>query len=297
MQVDVMFKSTTDIRLLWMKKFMIMLVALITLSTPLHALEIKLPVTSKYLSRDNFNIGLLKLLLSKIPGEHKISSTVLQYTQARIVKELQKGESINLYWMGTSPELERDLLPIYFPIYRGLLGHRVLIIHKNDKSRFDNITSLNGLRKYIGIQGIGWSDIKILENSNLMQKQAAYENIFSLMNRGRYDYFSRGINEAYREVASRQSAMPNLYIDENILLVYPFAFYLFTNPGNEELAGLLTQAFNQAYDDGSFLDYFYQHSETLETFKLMNIKKRVRYEIANPFLTSQTKALADKYWH
>ncbi|MCJ8339931.1 MAG: hypothetical protein MJK10_15800 [Pseudomonadales bacterium] len=292
-----MFKNTAEKILFWIKKSIITLVALSLFNAPLYALEIKLPVTSKYLSRDNFNIGLLKLLLSKIPGEHKISSTVLQYTQARVVKELKKGESINLYWMGTSPELERDLLPVYFPIYRGLLGHRVLIIHKNDKSSFDHITSLDDLSNYVGVQGIGWSDIKILEHAKLKQKQAVYENIFSLMNRGRYDYFSRGINEAYREVASRQSAMPNLYIDENILLVYPFAFYLFTNPENEELARLLTQAFNQAYDDGSFLDYFYKHSETLETFKLMNIKKRVRYDIANPFLTSRTKAIAARYWH
>ena len=84
------------------------------------ALEIKIPVTTDFEKRDDYQIGLLRLVLSKTSTRYTISLLNLNFSQSRIIDELTRGSDlINLYWMGTSAELEQNLLPIRYPVSRG----------------------------------------------------------------------------------------------------------------------------------------------------------------------------------
>lgn len=261
--------------------------------------EIKLPITSQNNQRDTFQIGMLKLLLKKAGVDYKITLASEVYSQARIIHELKTGSGrINLYWMGTSDELEKDLRPIRFPVYRGLLGYRVFIINKQDQIRFDAVKDLKDLQKFIGIQGIGWTDIAILENSGLRQFTSRYPNIFKMINSGdRVDYFSRGISEGYVEVNSNQNRYPDLTVEKKILLVYPFAMFFFTNRENTALAEILKKGFDKAYRDGSFLQFFYNHPHIKEMFAQTDMRHRIRIDIPNPFLPTKTIAIPKQYWH
>lgn len=280
------------------KAFVLSICPLFIFISTVHAIEIRIPTTSEYEARHSYKIGLLKLLLKKIPGNHQITTSSVTYTQSRAIYQLSEGKKdINLYWTGTSSVLEKELLPVYFPIYRGLMGYRFLIINKGDKDKFKGIKALSDLQQLQGIQGLGWSDKELLEYSGLKQYSAKYDNIFSMINKGRVNYFSRGIMEAYNEVAIRERTLPNLRVDENILLRYPFAMYFFTSPENKELAELLTKAFIQAYEDGSFLDYFNTHPEIKKAFEQLNNENRMIIDIPNPFLTEETMELPSKYWH
>jgi len=263
------------------------------------AIEIKLPVSSEHAQRDAFQIGLLKLALNKTGVKYHITKSPQTRTQSRIFNDLKRGsEQINLYWMGTSPEYEKALLPIRFPVYRGLLGHRIFIIHKDTQANFDNVKTLSALQKYMGAQGIGWTDIEILEHSGLKQHITTYENIFKMINRGgRVDYFSRGVSEAFMEVDSRKEQLPNLEVEKKILLVYPFAMLFFTSRTNIELKEILEDGFRKAYEDGSFNNYFYNHPDIKKIFEKANLQQRVKINIPNPFLTKETINIPDKYWH
>jgi len=276
-----------------------LLVALMPLMINIaFALEIKLPITSEYTDRNEYQISLLKLILNKTGVSYKIKSSSTKYSQARIIEMLKSGRKINLYWMGTSKNLEKTLLPIRYPIDRGLLGYRIFIIHKDHQNKFDKIQTLTDLQKLRGVQGIGWSDITILENSGLKQHKNLYENIFKMVHYGgRVDYFSRGVSEAFTEVAARKIELSNLAIDKNILLVYPFTMFFFTNRSNLELARVLERGFQNAYEDGSFLKFFYNHPKITAVFNKAGLKHRVRIDIPNPLLTPETAAIPNKYWH
>ncbi len=262
-------------------------------------IEVKLPITSQNNPRDNFQIGMLKLILEKAGIDYKITLAKVVYSQARIVHELKTGSGkINLYWMGTSDELERDLRPIRFPVYRGLLGYRVFIINNRHQPRFDAVKRLEDLQELIGIQGIGWSDIAILEHSGLRQLTGRYANILKMIHSGdRVDYFSRGGSEAYVEVKSHKNNYPSLAVEENILLVYPFAMFFFTNPDNTALAECLEKGFHNAYQDGSFHQFFYNHPHIKEMFAQTDMRNRIRIDIPNPFLSPETIAIPKRYWH
>ncbi len=280
------------------KGFVLGLLSLL-LCSQAFAFEIKLPVTSVFTERDEFKIDLLKLLMEKAGEDCEITFSQKIYTQPRIIAELlNKRALINLAFMGTSARLEKTLLPVYFPVYRGLLGYRVFIIHKDQQVKFDNVKTLTDLQKFNGIQGLGWADIEILEHSGLKQYPTKYEKIFTNLNfMGRPIYFSRGVNEAFREVEARKDKMPNLAVEKKILLIYPFASFFFAAPPNQKLADALTKGFEAAYADGSLLEYFYNHKEIQDLVEQADIDNRVRINIPNPSFTKKAENINARYWH
>jgi len=209
--------DAADIKILWLVRIMVWVCFLLPSVSLASPVEIKLPITSVNNQRDDFQISMLKLILKKAGVDYKITLAPVVYSQTRIIHELKTGSGkINLYWMGTSDALEKDLRPIRFPVYRGLLGYRVFIINNRHQVRFDAVKGLEDLQKFIGIQGIGWTDIAILEHSGLGQLTGRYTNILKMIHSGdRVDYFSRGISEGYVEVNSHQNNYPNLAVEKN----------------------------------------------------------------------------------
>ena len=259
---------------------------------------IKVPVKSEYGQRHEFPLSILKFILDKSGVEYSIKfSDKGITTQARDIVRIKSNQDINLGWYGTSDKLERDLVPIRFPIWRGLLGYRIFIIHRDNQEMFDKVRSLEDLQEFQGDQGIGWSDIKILEDSGLRQDETKYDLIFRKIARKRSEYFSRSIHEAFSEVEVRKADYPRLAVEKNILLVYPAASFFFTNKENEELAMALEEGFKRSYEDGSFERFFYNHPVVKNVFKLADLEQRVRIEIQNPFMTEETLSIPEKYWH
>lgn len=267
-----------------------------TISLLGNVLKINYPSRTNGL--DNlYQISLIKFLLNKANVQYELSSKN-EYSGARTLEELKSGKNINIYWMGTSEQMEKELIPIRYPLFRGLLGHRIFIINKNDQAKFNKIKTLQDLKKLKGAQGIGWSDIPILENAGLKQFATEYEHIFNMINAGgRVSYFSRGLNEAFSEVEARKSTHSNLAVEKKVVLVYPFAMFFFVSPQDKPLADALNKGFELAYADGSFEDFFYNNKVIKESLKNAALDKRIKLEIKNPFLTNETKNIDKKYWH
>lgn len=291
--------NTADIKLLGLLRIVVLACFLFPSVSFASPIEIKIPMISQNNQRDIFQISMLKLVLEKAGVDYKITLAPVVYSQARIIHELKIGSGkINLYWMGTSDALEKDLRPIRFPVYRGLLGYRVFLINNRHQARFDAVNGLEDLQKLIGIQGIGWTDKAIMEHSGLRQLSSRYANIFEMINSGdRVDYFSRGISEGYLEVKSHQKECPNLAVEKKVLLVYPFAMFFFTNRENTALAEILEKGFRKAYRDGSLHKFFYNHPHIKDMFEKTDMRNRIRIDIPNPFLPPETMAIPKQYWH
>src|SRR5579872_3285374 len=97
------------------------LLALLLIS-PLGALDVRAAMKSKYDTTSEYPLALLKFVLDKSGVPYTISfSDIGVTTQAREIALLKDNDKINIGWYGTSAELERDLVPIRYPIWRGLL--------------------------------------------------------------------------------------------------------------------------------------------------------------------------------
>jgi hypothetical protein len=265
-------------------------------SSAARAADIVLPKMTDHAERSNYPSELLAFILDKADYKYTFKLTKSLYTQSRIAESLKLGR-VDIFWMGTSKEYESSLYAIPFPLYRGLLGYRIFVIHRDNQFEFDRVSGLADLRQYTGIQGIGWSDVEVLQHSGLHQEQAVYDNIFAMIHMGRADYFPLGFQEAYVRMEARLPELPHLSIEERILLVYPFAMFFFTNPENIELITAIELGFERAYEDGSMLEFFYKHPDINTAIQRARLDQRLRIDIPNPMLSERTLSIPKEYWH
>ncbi len=227
---------------------------------------------------------------------HFIKTGHSMSSQVRKVALIQRGE-LDVMYAGTTNEMEAQLQPIRFPITRGLIGRRVFIINKQYQRDYSQIKGIDDLKKYSGILSFGWPEKEIFEAVGLKQTEKIYDDIFSSLNSGSRYYFSRGILEAYSELIDKQDTMPNLVVEDNILLKYKSAVLFFVNNNNQRLIAMLNAGFKKGYEDGSYKDFLYNHPLIKKSFEKHNVEKRLIIEIPNPFFPRKSTDIPSFYWH
>lgn len=121
---------------------------------------------------------MIKLALSHIDTKYDLKVVPGDMTQTRMVEDTLNN-SLDIIWAGTSRDLEEQLELVKIPLYKGLLGHRLLIIRKGDQAKFDQVKNIEDLRKLKLGQGTAWADTKILQANGLnVVKTMKYQNLF-----------------------------------------------------------------------------------------------------------------------
>ena len=222
---------------------------------------------------------------------------VAEMEQGRAVRELQKGQLIDLFWMGTDHDKEQQLRAIRIPLERGLMGFRMLTIQRSQSEKFNKISNLQQLHKLTACQGLSWPDTKILQHAGLkVLTSPVYENLFKQVNAGRCDYFPRGLHEGQTELRERAALYPDLVRYPNLMLHYPFAIYFFTGKQNEALAQWIEQGLEMMIADGELLAHMQQHPLTAHVFPLSQFRMLHWLELSNPGLSPDTKYHDQRYW-
>lgn len=227
-------------------------------------------------------------------GEYLLDQVSTPMYQARAFKSLEQNQ-IDVVWSMTSNQREEQAQAVYIPLMKGLLGYRVFIIHRDKRDLFNNVGSLQDLADLSAIQGHDWPDTKILRHNGLkVITDFKYLAIFDHIDRGRYDYFPRGVLEAWEELASTKHN--HLMVDPNILLVYPAPVYFFVRKGDDALAERLAFGLKQAHEDGSFDHLLFSHPVHKEAFKKLAVSHRQVFYLSNPLLSDKTPLNEASYW-
>lgn len=247
---------------------------------------------------------MLKLALSKIEHDCVIEEDPNEVSQARAIENTMTG-AITLLWAATDANLEEKLLPVRIPLYKGLLGHRVFIINPQNQWKFDQVKTFDDLKKLTFGQGSTWADKAILESNGLTVKGAPrYQNLFYMVDGGRFDAFPRGINEPWGELAQRKTPeivdgqtrpdLSGLTVEKRLMLVYKMPFYFFVSKQKPLIAKLIEDGLEKAIADGSFDEVFYNDPMVKGALEKANVGDRIGFEINNPNLTDGTKAILDR---
>lgn len=240
------------------------------------------------LSQDFHQTLLLMALKKAAHGRAipQINSTV-QMSQGRARAELAKGKLINLYWFGTSIEMEEELRAIPIPTTKGLIGYRKFIIRKDALPTFKSIKSLENLRTLTACQGQHWPDTQILRTANLkVITTPTYENIFKMLNAKRCDYFPRGYHDTDNDLFLRKALFSELMPYHEIILHYPFAVYFFTNKKNESLAQWIEEGLRLLAAENEIDKLMQSHPLTAHIYPLKDEKDTLYLPIANPLLNN-----------
>lgn len=238
--------------------------------------------------------GLLQLALSKLPESYKVQETVPNTSEERMVSMLMDNQ-LDVVWYATTNELEEKLQPIRIPIYRGLLGYRVLMIKKGTQHKFNGIKTLSDLRRVSLGQGHFWADTNVLTANSLnVVRVLKYEGLFYMLDGDRFDAFPRGAHEPWSEMQRYPDLA--LEVEQNLLLSYTNPFYFFVNKTNTKLAQDIERGLRLAIEDGSFDAYFFNDPTVKDVMTKANLKNRTLIKLDNPGLPKNTPVDDASLW-
>lgn len=253
-------------------------------------------------SRYEYDWAVLRAALEKTRsrfGPFTLRPSETSMSPARISQELLAPDGhINVLVRATSQSLEQQFLPIRIPVDRGLLGYRVFLVRGADLPQFAAVRTLDDLRKLRAGQGKGWADVAVLKAAGLpVVEGSTYEGLFPMLQAGRFDFFSRSIDEALREHAERRDALPGLAVESTLMLQYPLARYFFTRRDAEgrQLATRIEAGLETMLRDGSLNALFYKYKGAL--IEQAGLPQRRVLRIANPELSPQTPLGRRELWY
>ncbi len=242
----------------------------------------------------NYSLGLLKLGLSKSGVSVKLNINEGDFAPMRQRQELLEGR-LDILWTATSTDVEEVALPIRIPLYKGLLGHRILIVHKDNKNLFSQVKNWEQMLAFRYGQGRDWADTTIMRANGMKVVPAVkYDNLFMMADGKRFDAFPRGVHEPWAEIQTRPAL--ELAVDEHVMVVYRMPFYLFVTPAKKSFAEDLYQGLLMAVDDGSFDEYFYNNPTVKMVLEKANLKERAIFNLKNPNLPPKTPVDDARLW-
>ena len=241
---------------------------------------------------------LLTLILnaSKSPDERiEFRFSDHQFAQARWIAEVQRQSGNQVLWTMADKEREQLLRPIRVPLFKGLLGRRVLVIRNQDAKKFAAITTVDQLRKLVAGQGAHWPDTDILlANGFRVTESANKDSLYKMLAAHRFDFFPRGIAEIDTEKDLIEEN--HLMVEPGLLLSYPAPMYFFVNKKNSELAERLEKGWAIIIANGAFDRFFYSHPRVLAAMRQLTANKHRVIRLDNPNLSPETPLGDARYW-
>jgi len=268
----------------------------------LAATHLTYPLTSDGIdSRYDYDWAVLRAALEKTTPRYGVfeqHQSDVAMSPPRVVQEMTSPSGrINIFVRATSPELERQFLPVRLPVDRGLLGYRLLLIRAADQQRFSRVKTVADLRHLRAGLGQGWADVPIFEKAGVpVIEGSSYDGLFAMLEADRFDFYSRSADEALREFQERHAAHPQMAVEQTLLLHYPLPRYFFVRRDAEGklLAKRVEAGMEMMIKDGTLDTLFQRYKGDL--IKTTAMHKRRVIHLANPNLTPQTPLARGELW-
>lgn len=247
-----------------------------------------------YKQRDLYFQKVLRLALQKSGREHTISAVNLPpMSESRSAIFLDK-DRYNVHWLMTNNAHELRLKPVRIPLFKGLIGWRLLMIHKDGSIPFSEVYDLSGLRKLRTTQGTDWPDSPILVASGFkVQLAQNWSSMIEFVARKRVDHFPRSVIEIWSEL--KQVQEKQLDVEQRLVLQYPAAYYFFVSKARPKHAAALESGLQTAIADGSFQQLF---DDTFgEDLRRAKLAERTVIRINNPMLPPHTPLAHKELWY
>lgn len=259
-------------------------------------LVIRYPVLSEEYgqTRDDYFSRLLTLALDKTGEPYRLEPVTLSnFRESRSVMSVAKGV-YDIHWMNTNATREAVLRPIRVPLFKGLIGWRLLLLRPQDENRFEGMSGLEPLKGLKAVQGHDWPDSRVLEANGLeVVRTPHWEGMFKMLYAGRVDYFPRSVLEVWDEQRAFEEL--NLVVDDHVVLYYPAAYYFFVRKESHELAALIEKGLDAAIADGSFDRLLMARFG--DDIERANLSERRVIRLENPLLTPSTPLERKELWY
>lgn len=244
-------------------------------------------------NREQYFQKLLELALKKTLVDYRLQPVLVEpHSELSSAKHLLHGK-FDVLWLNTSVTLEHSLEPIRIPLFKGMIGWRIFLIHKDNVNVFKKLDSLTELRSLYALQGESWPDTEILRINGLpVITSKDFRTLAKMLDRGRGDYYPRSITEAWIENAQYKNF--HFQIETSLALVYPAAYYFFVRKEDHSLHNTIEKGLSIAIRDGSFDELFWMQFR--EDIEKSNLSKRRIFKLTNPLLPKATPLDNEALW-
>ncbi|MDP4536139.1 transporter substrate-binding domain-containing protein [Alkalimonas collagenimarina] len=226
---------------------------------------------------NNYYVRLLKAALEHADGSFEVQSTKEFMVQGRALREIGRGNEVDVSWSMTSPEREEILHAVPVPIDKGLIGWRVLLVRQPEPLQLQQ----RNKQQFRFVQGHDWPDTQILQHNGLrVETTAEFSSLFAMVSAGRVDAMPRSVLEFEDEL---QTVASSLFVAPDVLLYYPAVQYFFVAKEDKELTFALEQGLQRVLDNGIFDQLFEQ--EFGKTLQWLEQQHRQVLILENPWFS------------
>jgi ABC-type amino acid transport substrate-binding protein len=230
-------------------------------------------------------------------GPYRIASSELM-TESRQAYEMEKATGkLTVMYLGTTPDFEARLVPVRIPVDRNLGGYCVFLVRAGEQARFDAVKTLDELRQFTYGLGLGWLDVEILRRNGFqVVTGSSYDGLFEMLVNRRFDVFLRGAVEVLDEYLLRHEEMPDLRVEERLVLYYPLPMYFWFAKTDEgrRLAARAEAGMRMMIADGSYDALFDRYQRW--KIESLHLKTRTVFRIPNPLLGPETPFADKRLW-
>lgn len=191
---------------------------------------------------------------------------------------LKRGD-IDIGWFGVQKKNAEALDRIPFPLYRGLLGYRVMLLRAQDKGLLRHVSSVEQLKEFTLGQGESWSDTKIFRHNQFnLVTATGYDELFEMLKTGRFDAFPRSILEVSAEL--KEFSEDKLVLDKYLLLHYPQAMFIHVLEQHSKLSDFIDTRLKLLVANGTYQTLFDKHYRS--SLDVLLLARRKLISLPNP---------------
>jgi hypothetical protein len=241
------------------------------------------------LERTRATFGDYRLTTSPDPAQ------ALRFRHARTSSDVQ----VNVVILTIGPDWSDTLMPVRIPVLRGLLGYRLLLVHRRDLDRFAKINTLNDLRQVSFGSVEHWSDTAIMKSAGLkVVTGSSYDGLFKMMQAGRFETLTRGAHQIESEVAAIEKNPGNdIVVEPHLLMHYtlPVYFWFSRDPEGQRRAERVKAGLQMMVADGSLEKMFNERfGQVIEKYDLAH---RTLIELPDPLLVPEDPISDARLWY
>jgi ABC-type amino acid transport substrate-binding protein len=184
-------------------------------------------------------------------------------TWPRQVRELRDGHAdmAPLPVHGTDLYGEFDVERVDFPLRRGLLGVRQLVVRADRVAEFSKLPTLDRLKSGFRLgYGSEWGDLPEMRRQGFRVVTApSTRDLYVGLQQGDIDFLSRGVNETPNELDHYSQTGIPLQAVPGLLLFYPLDDCFFVAKRRADLREALHHGLMRAKRDRSYAYLFHKH--------------------------------------
>ena len=240
------------------------------------------------LGRNDYERKLLELALDRTVSTHgayRIQASPEGMTHPRAARTMRLNQLPNYIrsFAYNNPIVEGEGFSfVKFPVYLGALGYRVCFVSEHSRHEVSAISSVEKLRDYTHVQGLGWLDSLILQaNGFKVVHGNNFDSYYRMISAGRADLFCRGINEFEAEYRVNKKTY-GLVAEQNFVLYYPMPMFFYANDKSHEVLTRLSIGLRLAYEDGSIAKLWENHYANTIALSCVNERNIIR--LKNPLI-------------